>query len=99
MCHYISPKNTHTHTHVHARTRTHGHTRTATNPAVEGLVEELTAQAAMLEETSPARAFLASEEVVQLIPMGVVIPENGAVRVVISMATVVLVIIVGLAVY
>ena len=86
----------HTHTarppHI---THSTPHTHTALNPAVAGLMEELVTQAAELRVNSPVTAFLTSKEVTSVNPEGVTIP-GSAVRVAISMATVMLTVIVGL---
>ena len=94
----MSIDTTHTHTARPPHTThstPHTHTHTALNPAVAGLVEELVTQAAELRANSPVTAFLTSEEVTSVNPEGVTIP-GSAVRVAISMATVMLAVVVGL---
>ncbi len=65
---------------------------------MEGLLSELQEQVITLEQSSPARAFLESEEIAELNPMGVVIPGNGAVKMIISFTIMTLAVVIGLAI-
>ena len=79
-------------------------TPTADNPAVDGLEDELIAQANQLGVETPANAFLTSAEFSAVVPEGVEIPEaepfsdsgGGAVRVVVSLVAMVIAALVGL---